>query len=114
VLKVIARLPYLKRPSNAVISPNALTVLEKRYLIKAKTGRGMEMPEEMFGRVARAVAQAERAYDPDAEKVMKTLRGLDDVACVRFASVYRRFVDVESLAQEIEELIERKKREEGP
>jgi len=45
--------------------------------------------------------------------VMEQLRGLDDVAYVRFASVYRRFADVESLAQEIEELIERKKREEG-
>ena len=45
--------------------------------------------------------------------VMEWLRRLDDVAYVRFASVYRRFADVESLAQEIEELIERKKREEG-
>ena len=45
------------------------------------------------------------------EMVMERLRGLDDVAYVRFASVYRRFADVESLAQEIEELIERKKRE---
>jgi transcriptional repressor NrdR len=45
------------------------------------------------------------------EMVMEALRRLDDVAYVRFASVYRRFADVESLAQEIEELIERKKRE---
>ena len=45
------------------------------------------------------------------EMVMERLRRLDDVAYVRFASVYRRFADVESLAQEIEELIERKKRE---
>ena len=45
------------------------------------------------------------------EMVMERLRGLDDVAYVRFASVYRRFADVESLAQEIEELIERKRRE---
>jgi transcriptional repressor NrdR len=43
--------------------------------------------------------------------VMEALRRLDDVAYVRFASVYRRFADVESLAQEIEQLIERKKRE---
>jgi len=45
------------------------------------------------------------------EKVMERLRRLDDVAYVRFASVYRRFADVESLAQEIEALIERKRRE---
>ncbi|MBM4466651.1 MAG: transcriptional repressor NrdR [Chloroflexi bacterium] len=42
--------------------------------------------------------------------VMEQLRQLDDVAYVRFASVYRRFADVESLAQEIEKLLERKKR----
>lgn len=45
------------------------------------------------------------------EMVMERLRQLDDVAYVRFASVYRRFADVESLAQEIEKLIERKERE---
>ncbi len=45
------------------------------------------------------------------EMVMEWLRELDDVAYVRFASVYRRFADVESLAQEIEKLIERKERE---
>jgi transcriptional repressor NrdR len=46
------------------------------------------------------------------EMVMERLRGLDDVAYVRFASVYRRFADVESLAEEIEKLLERKRREE--
>jgi transcriptional repressor NrdR len=45
------------------------------------------------------------------EMVMERLRKLDDVAYVRFASVYRRFADVESLAQEIEDLLERKRRE---
>jgi len=45
------------------------------------------------------------------EMVIERLRKLDDVAYVRFASVYRRFADVESLAQEIEDLLERKRRE---
>ena len=36
-----------------MISPNALTVLEKRYLKKDKNGRVIEMLEEMFWRVAR-------------------------------------------------------------
>jgi transcriptional repressor NrdR len=44
--------------------------------------------------------------------VMEQLRQLDDVAYVRFASVYRQFADVERLAQEIEKLLERKRREE--
>lgn len=35
------------------------------------------------------------------EKVMEALRVLDGVAYVRFASVYREFRDVETLAQEV-------------
>jgi len=34
------------------LSPNALTVLEKRYLKKDKNGQVIETPEEMFWRVA--------------------------------------------------------------
>lgn len=44
--------------------------------------------------------------------VMEQLRDIDDVAYVRFASVYRRFEDVDSMAEEIQQLIERKQREE--
>ena len=47
------------------------------------------------------------------EMVMEGLRGLDDVAYVRFASVCRRFADVESLAQEIESLLERRSKEQA-
>lgn len=45
------------------------------------------------------------------EFVMERLRGLDDVAYVRFASEHRRFRDVDTLAEEIETLKERKRRE---
>ena len=43
--------------------------------------------------------------------VMARLRVLDDVAYVRFASVYLRFADLDSLANEIQRLKERKQRE---
>ena len=36
------------------------------------------------------------------EKVMKKLRELDDVAYVRFASVYKRFDDIETFMKELE------------
>lgn len=38
------------------------------------------------------------------EMVMRHLRELDQVAYIRFASVYRAFTDVESIVREIEEL----------
>ncbi|MFQ5614696.1 MAG: transcriptional regulator NrdR [Anaerolineae bacterium] len=46
------------------------------------------------------------------EMVMDRLRHIDDVAYVRFASVYRRFQDVGAMVDEIEALRERKRREE--
>lgn len=45
------------------------------------------------------------------EQVMQQLAELDDVAYVRFASVYRRFADLESLAEEIQKLKQQKERE---
>jgi transcriptional repressor NrdR len=46
------------------------------------------------------------------ELVMDRLRQIDDVAYVRFASVYRRFTDVDRMVEEIDALRERKRREE--
>ena len=45
------------------------------------------------------------------QMVMERLRTMDDVAYVRFASVYRRFADLESLQAEIQRLHDRKERE---
>jgi transcriptional repressor NrdR len=36
------------------------------------------------------------------ERVMRHLRALDDIAYVRFASVYRQFRDIEELRVEVE------------
>jgi ribonucleoside-diphosphate reductase alpha chain len=44
------------------LTPQAITILEKRYLKKDAQGKVIESPEEMFWRVARNVAEAERFY----------------------------------------------------
>ncbi len=44
------------------LSDNAITVLERRYLIKDDQGRPTEQPEDLFWRVARTIAQADAAY----------------------------------------------------
>ncbi len=56
-----------KQPSPQVkLSENALHVLQKRYLKKDKEGKVIETPEEMFQRVAQAIASAELIYHPKA------------------------------------------------
>jgi len=45
-----------------VLSENALTVLQRRYLIKDNRGKCIETPAQLFSRVASLVAQAETKY----------------------------------------------------
>jgi transcriptional repressor NrdR len=61
---------------------------------------------ELYHRGSREVTSREIG-----EMVMQNLRSLDEVAYIRFATIYRRFADVEDLADEIETLLERRQRE---
>jgi ribonucleoside-diphosphate reductase alpha chain len=49
------------------LSENALTVLERRYLLKDEQGNVIETPDEMFWRVARFIASADTAYNKKAD-----------------------------------------------
>src|SRR3989475_207202 len=44
------------------LSPNAVTVLERRYLVKDDQGKPAERPEDLFWRVARTIAEPDRRY----------------------------------------------------
>jgi ribonucleoside-diphosphate reductase alpha chain len=44
------------------LSPNAITVLEKRYLVKDDAGKPVEAAEDLFWRVARTIAEADAKY----------------------------------------------------
>jgi len=56
------------------LSENSLRVLRERYLVKDKSGKVVETPEEMFQRVATAIAGAEGA-GPD-DPLTEAFRGM--------------------------------------
>lgn len=51
------------------LSENALKVLERRYLKKDETGKVIETAEELFRRVASAIAQADKEYGRSHKEV---------------------------------------------
>jgi ribonucleoside-diphosphate reductase alpha chain len=65
------------------LSDNALTILQARYLRRDPSGQLVETPEELFRRVARAVAQAEAKWGEVAavgkweEKFLDALTNFD-------------------------------------
>jgi ribonucleoside-diphosphate reductase alpha chain len=62
------------RAIDEILSPNAVKVLEKRYLTKDEQGRAAEKPSDMFMRVAQNVAEAERAWGADDTRVDEVAR----------------------------------------
>jgi ribonucleoside-diphosphate reductase alpha chain len=59
------------------LTENALKVLRARYLLKDEAGRPVETPEEMFRRVARNIASAEKNPALWEEKFHTMMSGLD-------------------------------------
>ncbi|HEY6808018.1 MAG TPA: vitamin B12-dependent ribonucleotide reductase, partial [Gemmatimonadales bacterium] len=54
------------------LSANALTVLERRYLVKGEDGKPVEAPEDLFWRVARTIAAPDKTYGA-SDKAVETL-----------------------------------------
>ncbi|MGI6664676.1 MAG: transcriptional regulator NrdR [Christensenellaceae bacterium] len=85
----------------------------KRGLIKAceKRNVSMEMIDNMALEIEKNIqdrADQEIPAKEVGEMVMESLKEVDEVAYVRFASVYREFKDVSTFMAEIEKLIKEK------
>jgi len=51
------------------LSENALKVLERRYLTRDENGKVIETPQQLFRRVARAIAAAEKSYGASEKSI---------------------------------------------
>ncbi|MCK4261797.1 transcriptional repressor NrdR [bacterium] len=74
---------------------------EKRPISVAK----MEEVVDEIERSLRSRLERELASSEIGELVMKKLQGLDDVAYVRFASVYRQFKDITDFMKEVKGIL---------
>ncbi len=96
-----------RQPFNGTkLKGGMLRALEKRPL-------SSEGEDAVFGNVLTQIRQLGEREIPSrmlGEIVMKSLKSVDQVAYVRFASVYRDFQDIEEFAQEISTLSKEKKR----
>ncbi len=79
-----------KRPVGIVALEDAVSKIEK----KLQEGGEKEIPSSAIG-----------------EEVMHALHKLDQVAYVRFASVYREFKDINEFMEELRELLKEERRE---
>jgi transcriptional repressor NrdR len=74
----------------------------------------MEQVEAIIDRIERGLQERgdkELASSVVGEAVMRELHGLDTVAYVRFASVYRSFQDIGEFMEELEQLIKERRGE---
>jgi transcriptional repressor NrdR len=87
-------------------------------LVKACEKRpvSIETIEQVADQIEATLAERGAKEVPSAfigSAVMAELHRIDQVAYVRFASVYRSFKDIEEFMHELEELIERRKQDAG-
>jgi transcriptional repressor NrdR len=73
---------------------------------------GIEAIEAVVDRIGRSLQERGEKEVPSSivgEAVMRELHGLDTVAYVRFASVYRSFQDIGEFMEELEQLIKERR-----
>jgi len=72
----------------------------------------MEVLEGIVDEIERKVQESTEKEIPSStigEEVMRRLQNLDDVAYVRFASVYRQFKDINEFMKELKDILEEKR-----
>ncbi len=107
----------LEVPNLMIIKKNGNRELFDREKLSRGIYKAFEkrpVPVETIENVVNRIEQQARALDKDeiqstqlGEVVMQELLSADDVAYVRFASVYRSFADIKSFERELDKLKKR-------
>jgi transcriptional repressor NrdR len=74
---------------------------EKRQVTQEQVTKVIDKLEEDLSNIGKEVPSSEIG-----EGIMKALKKLDEVAYIRFASVYRQFKDLETFKKELQKLLE--------
>ncbi|MTI85103.1 MAG: transcriptional repressor NrdR [Firmicutes bacterium] len=101
---VIVKKGGIREPFNRVKLLSGLTKACEKRRVSASVLEGLVAQIE---RELRSSPELEATSKDVGEMVLKRLSDLDEVAYVRFASVYRDFHDVRSFMKEIAKLIDR-------
>jgi transcriptional repressor NrdR len=109
IMPVVVKSDRTREPfDESKLRAGMLKALEKRPV-------GREQIESAVSRIChrlRSLGEREVQSRQVGEMVMDELRALDEVAYVRFASVYRSFQDLDAFREEIDRLRHRRRREE--
>jgi transcriptional repressor NrdR len=102
----------VKKRSGAIEPYDRSKLLESVRVACAKRPVSLSEIEGVVDRVEDAINRSDRREIPTrriGEMVMEGLRRLDQVAYVRFASVYRNFQDTSEFTDEVRELLRRQR-----
>ena len=86
---------------------NPVKLRQKLRVALTKRPVGEETIDAILARIEAnlmALGTAEVPSSAIGESVLRELKALDEVAYIRFASVYRQFQDIDDLRREVEEL----------
>jgi len=110
---------YIEEPSLMVIKKDGRRQPFDRKKILSGIIKACEKRPVSMDKMEEIVIQVERVLQKKparevvstriGELVMERLKGLDDVAYVRFASVYRQFRDVEQFMLELKDMLNKEK-----
>ena len=105
-------LPLVIKKDNRREAFDRLKILQGLERACEKRPVGVEVREDLVNRIEKSLQAAGEKEIPSSvigEQIMSGLREVDEVAYVRFASVYRQFKDIKEFMSEIKDIAYNKK-----